>query len=76
MNKTTCIFYKFIEFAISNNPHYRIHVSTNGGIRNPDYWQKLAQLLSTCRGKSKKVYFRPKKKDFLRKLLYLFCVLE
>ena len=20
-------FYKFIEFAISNNPHYRIHVS-------------------------------------------------
>ena len=50
-------FYKFIEFAISNNPHYRIHVSTNGGIRNPDYWQKLAQLLSTGRGRSKKVYF-------------------
>lgn len=48
-------FFKMVEFALSYNSHYRIHISTNGGIRTPKEWYNLGQLLSLDRGR--KVYF-------------------
>ncbi len=39
-------FLELLEGAYKINPEYDIHIHTNGGMRNPEYFTKLANLLT------------------------------
>ena len=39
-------FLEIIKGAYDINPNYDIHIHTNGGMRNPDYFTKLANILT------------------------------
>lgn len=42
-------FLEILETAITLKPNARFNIHTNGGLRNPDYYEKIAKLLKSTR---------------------------